>query len=134
MTGASHKKERGRTTGMEYGDNSNASHETAGDSIKYFCDNRNFKYREKGRGEDELDLITCGTYMKKKNTIKKWTEEETEQFYDALVTCGCDFSLMEMVFKDRNRKNIKDKYVKESRTNPKRIEEALGRHTNKNSR
>ena len=41
------------------------------DNIKYFCDNKNFKFKKPQHIEnvkEEFDLVTCGTYLKKKNS------------------------------------------------------------------
>ena len=43
------------------------------DNIKYFCDNKNFKFKKPQHIEnvnEEFDLVTCGTYLKKKIILK----------------------------------------------------------------
>ena len=96
-------------------------------NLKYYCDNKNFKERRESSTE-EGDLVTTGTYMKKKRIFKRWTRDEEEKFYKALSVCGCDFSLMEMIFKGRDRKNLKDKYLREVRYNKMKVERALRKH------
>jgi len=58
---------------------------------------------------------------------KRWTPEETEQFYEALSKFGTDFSLVQTAMPGRTRKMIKLKYVKEERMCPHRIDAALRR-------
>ena len=101
------------------------------DNIKYFCDNKNFKFKKPQHIEninEEFDLVTCGTYLKKKNKSKKWSKADTEKFYLALTICGCDFSLMEKIFTERSRKNIKDKFLNERKINSKLISDLLKQH------
>lgn len=96
-------------------------------NIKFYCDNKNFRERAEKKTED-TELVTTGTYMKKKSPHKRWKEEETKKFYKALSICGCDFSLMEMIFKERSRKCLKEKFLKEMRFNRDDVENALQQH------
>lgn len=68
--------------------------------------------------------ITSGTYLKK-SPSEKWTPEEIETFYKAIRQCGTDFSLVERFFPNRSRRQIKNRYKKEEKTNPSKIDEAL---------
>ena len=64
---------------------------------------------------------------------KRWTDEETETFYEALACCGTDFMMMRSWFPGRLRRQLKRKFNKEERADPKRIEAALKSHlTGKN--
>lgn len=56
---------------------------------------------------------------------KKWTKEETNLFYKALELFGLDFSFLEIVLQPRKRSEIKRKYLKEKKENPKEIEKAI---------
>ena len=56
---------------------------------------------------------------------KKWSQEETNLFYKALELFGLDFSFLEIILKPRKRIEIKRKYLKEKRDNPKEIEKAI---------
>jgi Myb DNA-binding like len=42
-----------------------------------------------------------------------------------LQTLGTDFSLMERLFPGRSRRQLKNKFVKETRVNPSRVDQAL---------
>lgn len=68
--------------------------------------------------------ITSGTYLKK-SPSERWTNEEIETFYKAIRQCGTDFSLVERFFPNRTRRQIKNRYKKEEKTNPSKIDDAL---------
>ena len=56
---------------------------------------------------------------------EKWTNEDTEFFFQALKQFGTDFSLIQRLFPGRTRRQIKKKYLIEDRMNPKRVESAI---------
>jgi hypothetical protein len=58
----------------------------------------------------------------------RWTDEETEKFYDALRCCGVDFGSMAPWFPTRIRRSLKRKFNIEERANAERIEETLRAH------
>lgn len=60
-----------------------------------------------------------------KKQTQKWTTEETEKFFHALRTFGTDFTLMEGVFKGRDRRQIKAKFKKEEKDHPELVDMAL---------
>ena len=74
-------------------------------------------------GDDEN--INSLTYLKDKIKPKKWSDEETKQFYKALILFGLDFSFLEIVLKPRIREEIKRKYLKEKRYKSKLIEKII---------
>ena len=46
---------------------------------------------------------------------KKWTEEENKLFYKVIELFGLDFSMIEIVLKERTREEINRKFLKEKR-------------------
>lgn len=116
-------------------------------TLKYFLDNKNFarvhsKPRKKQGDvlrvvDDQIvinspvsesyddELVTSYTYMKKKGVRKRWSEKEEDLFYKSLECCGCDFSMMNLLFPDRPRSNLRQKYKKELKANQIRVEDAL---------
>jgi len=67
-------------------------------------------------------------YCKKKtNKNEKWKKADTEKFYKNLSIYGSNFALLAALFKGRSRKQLKNKFKKEYRENPKLIKEALTR-------
>lgn len=68
--------------------------------------------------------ITSASYAKR-DTAQRWTKTDTDKFFEALSRFGTDFSLVEHVFPTRSRRQIKQKFKREERDNPARVEECL---------
>jgi len=68
--------------------------------------------------------ITSASYSHR-SASEKWTSEETDEFYDAIRRYGTDFTLLEKLFVKRSRKQLKSKFKREEKENPRRIDEAL---------
>jgi len=66
--------------------------------------------------------LTTSNSFKNYNHTDKWTEQETKKFYRALELFGTDFSLIAQLFPNRNRMQIKNKFLKEEKTSPKKID------------
>ena len=73
---------------------------------------------------NEDEKLTSLSFLKKEKT-KKWSEEETNNFYKAIELFGLDFSFLSIVLSPRRREEIKRKYLKEKRKNPGEIERAI---------
>jgi transcription factor TFIIIB component B'' len=67
-------------------------------------------------------------FYKKRQRGKDWPKWETFKFYRVLNVVGTDFLLMQTLFPNRTRQEIKQKYKKEERVNPHLIEKALKYH------
>lgn len=76
--------------------------------------------------EERREKLTSMSFRNKPET-KKWSDKDTYLFYKCLECFGTDFSLHELVFKDRNRTQIKNKYLKEEKINQKAIQTSLSR-------
>ncbi|EJW03119.1 hypothetical protein EDEG_02505 [Edhazardia aedis USNM 41457] len=74
--------------------------------------------------EDDELLLNAHTYLRKKKS-KRWGKEETELFYEALKICSTDFSLMARIFENRDRTQLRKKYIKESKINKLKISNSL---------
>merc|ERR1712178_81316 len=61
----------------------------------------------------------------KKTKVTKWSEEETDKFYQALEIYGMDLFLVQTFFRHKSASQIKTKYLKEMKKNPDKINEAL---------
>jgi len=66
--------------------------------------------------------LTTSNSFKNINHSEKWTEEETRKFYRALELFGTDFSLITKLFPNRNRNQIKNKFLKEEKVSRKKID------------
>jgi len=81
---------------------------------------------------NEKMKITSSSFRKTSHS-DKWSEKETELFYQALSLFGCNFSYLEIVLKPRTREQIKKKFSREEKYNNDKIEEALLKNTNRAS-
>lgn len=64
-------------------------------------------------------------FYKRPKKGKDWPNGETLRFYIALNTMGTDFLLMQSLFPNRSREEIKSKFKKEERTNRTLVDKAL---------
>ncbi|XP_011877366.1 PREDICTED: transcription factor TFIIIB component B'' homolog [Vollenhovia emeryi] len=69
-----------------------------------------------------------GGFYKKHKRSKEWPKWETFKFYRVLNVVGTDFLLMQTLFPNRSRQEIKQKYKKEERVNRQLVEKALKYH------
>ena len=67
-----------------------------------------------------------GSWGKKRKNVD-WPERETVRFFKALSVFGTDFSMMENVFKRRNRHDLKIKFKKEERNNRQLVDKCLAK-------
>jgi len=65
-----------------------------------------------------------GSWGKKRKNVD-WTDKETLKFYKGLSVFGTDFSMMESVFKRRNRHDLKMKFKREERSNRALVDKHL---------
>ncbi|XP_071453776.1 uncharacterized protein Bdp1 [Hetaerina americana] len=81
---------------------------------------------EKGPALVESSSFTnYATYSKRSKGLE-WSENETLRFYRALNVVGTDFSVMQNVlFPNRSRRDLKNKFKREERRNSSLIEKAL---------
>lgn len=76
----------------------------------------------------EEGICNNGGFYKKHKRSKEWPKWETLKFYRVLNVVGTDFLLMQTLFPNRTRQEIKQKYKKEERVNRQLIEKALKYH------
>jgi len=74
--------------------------------------------------ENNKTSTNYGTWSKKRRH-SDWSEKETLRFYRALSVVGSDFSMMESIFKNRTRQELKLKFKKEEKLNNKMIDKCL---------
>jgi hypothetical protein len=65
--------------------------------------------------------VTTSSSFKTSTHTKKWTEKETKKFYRALELFGTDFSMIAKLFPQRNRNQMKHKFLREEKQCPERI-------------
>lgn len=71
--------------------------------------------------------LDSGFYKRHKRT-RDWGADETIRFYRCLQVIGTDFSLMNSLFPNRSRRDLKLKFKKEEKTNGFLINKALMEH------
>ncbi|KAE9604124.1 putative transcription factor MYB/SANT family [Lupinus albus] len=63
----------------------------------------------------------------------KWSKQDTELFYEGITQFGTDFSMIQLLFPDRTRHQIKLKYKKEERQHPLQLSDAVSSRTKDHS-
>lgn len=77
--------------------------------------------------EREGDQFVNSASRSKQRRTQRWSAEETERFFQAISQWGTDFEMITRLFPHRTRREIKSKWTKESRQNPKRLDDAFSR-------
>lgn len=72
---------------------------------------------------------TTSASYRKSNRVTRWSTEETSQFFRALSQVGTDFTMMTLLIPKRSRKELKNKFKKEEKSNPHRVARALKTQT-----
>ncbi|ORD96152.1 TFC5 [Hepatospora eriocheir] len=118
--------------------------------LTYYCNNYNFKTTKSNtqkhqsqqttssiqvvdghivvlEKQEKLDegIVTSSTYSKNKAIRVKWTKEENDLFFKGLSLVGCDFSMLNLLFENKTRKNLRDKYKSEMRKRPSFVKNIL---------
>ncbi len=74
--------------------------------------------------KNEKNKITSSSFRRNSHS-DKWSEKETELFYNALSLFGCNFTYLEIILKPRTRDQIKKKFSREEKYNKEKIEMTL---------
>ncbi|KAF7948690.1 hypothetical protein EAE96_007884 [Botrytis aclada] len=69
-------------------------------------------------------VVNSGQYMKRSAAVR-WDATSNELFYQGLRQFGTAFEMIAAMFPDRNRRQIKLKFVREERQNPAKVDRAL---------
>ena len=79
--------------------------------------------------DDTGVLVTTSTYQRRAvKSRDRWTPQENVLFFEALRQFGTDFTLLAGLFRGRTRNQIKAKFKREEKNNPKRMQWALSHH------
>jgi hypothetical protein len=89
--------------------------------------NNEEKIKENLNGEtNKAERITCLSFKKAPAMkISKWSDEETNTFFKGIQRYGTDFSMINTIFPNKSRIQIKNKYQREIKENPLKIESNL---------
>ncbi|RXW19156.1 hypothetical protein EST38_g6683 [Candolleomyces aberdarensis] len=77
---------------------------------------------------DTTKFVNSGTYAKRFRG-SRWSAEETELFYDALMQHGENYELIAYMLPGRDRKSCKNKFKVEDKRSPARINYCLNNRT-----
>jgi uncharacterized protein (DUF2132 family) len=78
----------------------------------------------------EKKKLTTSNSFRNINHSEKWTEEETTRFYRALELFGTDFTLITKLFPNRNRNQIKNKFLKEEKVSKEKVDDVFSKKNN----
>ena len=71
-------------------------------------------------------VVNARSFSKALKTPGKWSQGDTERFYQALAKFGTDFERIQvMEFPRLHRRHVKNKFHKEEKVNPERVTRAL---------
>ncbi|PON77383.1 TFIIIB transcription factor [Trema orientale] len=84
------------------------------------------------RAQPSTRFINYQSFMDKTPSTR-WSKQETELFYGALRQIGADFTIIQQLFPNRTREQVKLKFKKEERQHPLRITEALNNRSKDHS-
>merc|ERR1712093_315989 len=73
---------------------------------------------------EDNDTLNNHTYTNRSRN-DRWSPFDTELFYEALQKFGTDFNLIARRFPNRDRKQIKNKYIKEWTEHPQAMSAAM---------
>ncbi|PNY13604.1 transcription factor TFIIIB component [Trifolium pratense] len=73
-------------------------------------------------------LLNYQSFMEK-TPRGKWSTGDTEKFYEAIRQFGTDFTMIQQLFPDKTRHQIKLKYKKEERQHPLLLSDAVNNPT-----
>ncbi|CAD6456221.1 3de59456-b246-4a05-a3ac-ba32ee720084 [Sclerotinia trifoliorum] len=91
---------------------------------------RHRQARNQGQVLEEIEeneftrAVNSGQYMKRAPAVR-WDSNSNELFYQGLRQFGTAFEMIAAMFPDRNRRQIKLKFVREERQNPAKVDRAL---------
>ncbi|KAB8297118.1 hypothetical protein EYC80_002503 [Monilinia laxa] len=91
---------------------------------------RHRQARDEGLVLEEIEeneftkAVNSGQYMKRSTSVR-WDSDANELFYQGLRQFGTAFEMIAAMFPDRNRRQIKLKFVREERQNPAKVDRAL---------
>lgn len=89
---------------------------------------KEFNYEAENNDFDLSDchsnIITSSTFKKSRGKIH-WSKEDDKLFYEALLICGTEFTLISELFPYKTRRQIKMKFLREEKLNKHKIDKTL---------
>ncbi|KAL6514882.1 hypothetical protein OROGR_020461 [Orobanche gracilis] len=122
--------------GAQVTEQSNGNHSGLYNEDETFISKQGVGYNDGEHGspveEDTTVFFNYQTYMDKTPSTR-WSKQDTELFYEAVSQFGTDLTMIQQLFPDRTRRQVKLKYKKEERQHPVRLRDALTNRTKDHS-
>ena len=90
------------------------------DDLERRLTSHTWRFSNARTAEDRIPAVRRG---------KRWNDDQTDKFYDAIRMFGTDFMIISKMFPGRTRRHIKAKFVAEEKSDPDRIKAALIKET-----
>ncbi|XP_062076802.1 uncharacterized protein LOC133781749 [Humulus lupulus] len=84
------------------------------------------------RAQSSSTYVNYHSFMDKTPSTR-WSKHDTELFYEAVRQMGTDFTIIQQLFPNRTREQVKLKFKKEERQHPLRLSDALTNRTKDHS-
>ncbi|KAF8977445.1 Transcription factor TFIIIB component B [Entomortierella lignicola] len=75
--------------------------------------------------ESSSTKFTNNSTFNRRITAERWSQKDTDLFYEALAQWGTDFGIICRLFPSKTRVAVRNKYKREDRYNHSRVEDAL---------
>ncbi|KAL6572759.1 hypothetical protein OROMI_013717 [Orobanche minor] len=125
-------KKKEAEAGAPVTEQSNGNHSGLYNEDETFISKQDVGYNDGEQGspveEDTTVFFNYQTYMDKTPSTR-WSKQDTELFYEAVSQFGTDLTMIQQLFPDRTRRQVKLKYKKEERQHPVRLRDALTNRT-----
>ncbi|KAF6990848.1 hypothetical protein CFC21_007997 [Triticum aestivum] len=103
--------------------NQSSSHFGDTDDFDPFGDNYD-NDRTENHALENATKLNYHSYMDKK-TRAKWTKSDTDLFYQGLRQFGSDFAMIQQLFPDKSRDQVRQKFKSEDKKHPMQVHDAI---------
>ncbi|KAE8786032.1 Transcription factor TFIIIB component B'' [Hordeum vulgare] len=103
--------------------NQSSSHFGDTDDFDPFGDNYD-NDRTENHALENATKLNYHSYMDKK-TPAKWTKSDTDLFYQGLQQFGSDFAMIQQLFPDKSRDQVRQKFKSEDKKHPRQVDDAI---------
>ncbi|XP_048543918.1 uncharacterized protein LOC125522918 [Triticum urartu] len=80
--------------------------------------------RTENQALESATKLNYHSYMDKK-TRAKWTKSDTDLFYQGLQQFGSDFAMIQQLFPDKSRDQVRQKFKSEDKKHPMQVHDAI---------
>lgn len=80
---------------------------------------------DRKQGKPSLSIPQRNKRIQKSSASSKWSTKDTGLFYEYLQLHGTEFNIIQQYFPEKSREQIKNKFKKEEKVNPSKIQKSL---------